>query len=73
MQFDCDSRFAHGIQEICENRSVLRPFLTILAGFVPFNPLRTNFGACNRFMTGITLSYVKFFINLYYCGSIKYK
>ena len=42
MQFEGDSRFARGIREICENRSVPRHFLTILQGFLLFNPLRTN-------------------------------
>ena len=59
-----DSRFARGIREICENRFVPRHFLTILAGFVLFNPLRTNFGACNKLTTGLTLDYVKFFVSL---------
>ena len=40
-----DSRFARGIREICENRSVPRHFLTILAGFILFNGIRANFGA----------------------------
>ena len=41
-----DSRFARGIREICENRSVLpRHFLTILAGFILFNRIRANFCA----------------------------
>ena len=40
-----DSRFARGIREICENRSVPRHFLTILAGFILFKRLRANFGA----------------------------
>ena len=50
-----DSRFARGIREICENRSVPRHFLTILAEFVLFISLRTNFGACNKLTTGLTL------------------
>ena len=43
-----DSRFARGIRESCENRSVPRHFLRILAGFILFNPLRANFGACDK-------------------------
>ena len=39
-----DSRFARGIREICENRSVPRHFLTILAGFILFNRIRANLG-----------------------------
>ena len=51
-----DLRFAaRGIREICENRSVPRHFLTILAGFILFNPLRANFGACDKLTTGLTL------------------
>ena len=51
-----DSRFALGIREICENRSVPRHFpTTFIAGFVLFNSLRTNFGACNMLTTGLTL------------------
>ena len=50
-----DSRFARGIPEICKNRSVPRHFLTILAGFILFNPLRPNFGACDKLTTGLTL------------------
>ena len=50
-----DLRFARGIREICENRSVPRHFLAILAGFVLLNPLRTNFGACKKLTTGLTL------------------
>ena len=42
-----DSRFARGIREIGENRSVPRHFLTILTGFIPLNPDRENFGACD--------------------------
>ena len=49
MQFKGDSRFARGI------RSVPRHFLTILAGFLLFNCLRTNFGARNKLTTGLTL------------------
>ena len=26
-----------------------------LAGFILFNPLRNNFGACDKFMTGLAL------------------
>ena len=55
MQFESDSRFARRIREIYENRSDPRHFLTILAGFLLFNPLRTNFGACDKFTTGLTL------------------
>ena len=50
-----DSGFARGIREICENRSVPRHFLTILAGFILFNPLWANFGACDKLTTGLTL------------------
>ena len=50
-----DSRFARGIREICENRSVPRHFLTILAELILLNPLRTNFGACDDITTGLTL------------------
>ena len=50
-----DSRFARRIREICENRSVPRHFLTILAGFILFNPLRASFGACDKLTTGLTL------------------
>ena len=67
-----DSRFARGIREICGNRSVPMYVLTILVGFVLFNPLRTNFCACKKFTTGLTLDYVKFFVSLYYCGKIQY-
>ena len=48
-----DSRFPCGIREICENRSVPRHFLTILAGFILCNPLRVNFGACDKLTTGL--------------------
>ena len=59
MQFESDSRFARRIREIYENRSDPRHFLTIIAGFLLFNPLRgplrTNFDACDKFPTGLTL------------------
>ena len=61
-----DSRFARGIREICENRSVPRQLLTILAGFILFNPLRTNFGACDNLTTGLTLDLRKVLLSLYY-------
>ena len=51
-QFEGDSRFTRGTREICENRS------HDFSGFVLFNPLRTNFGACNKFTTGQTVDYV---------------
>ena len=54
-----ESRFARGIREICENRSVPRHFLTILAGFILFNPHRANFGACDKLTTGLTLDLCK--------------
>ena len=44
-----------GIREICENPSVPRHFLTVLAGFILFKPLRNNFGARDKFTTGLTL------------------
>ena len=50
-----DARFARRIREICDNRSVPRYFLTILAGFILFNPLRANFGACDKLTAGLTL------------------
>jgi len=40
MQFQGDSRFGYGIQEICENHSVPRHFLTILAGLYYVTLLR---------------------------------
>ena len=43
------------IREIYENPSVPRHFLTVLAGFILFNLLRNNFGACDKFTTGLTL------------------
>ena len=55
LHFKGDSSFTLRIREICENRSAPRHFLTILAGFVLFNSLRTNFSACNKLMTGLTL------------------
>ena len=57
MQFQGDSRFARGIRKIFENLFVARHFLTILAGFVLFNSLRTNFDACDKFTTGPTLDW----------------
>ena len=51
-----DSRFARRIREICENRPFPRHFFTILEGFVLFNPLRTNFGACGKLTIGLTLN-----------------
>ena len=67
MQFEGDSRFARRIRKIYENRSVPRHFLTILPGFVLLNFLRTNFGACDKFTTGLTLdlSYVKLLLKEY--------
>ena len=50
-----ESCFACRIREICENRSVPSHFLTILAGFILFNPLRANFGACGKLTTDLTL------------------
>ena len=50
-----DSRFAREHEKFCENRSVPRYFLTILAGFILFNPLRANFGACDKLTTVLTL------------------
>ena len=52
MQFEYDSSIAPGIQEICENRSFLRPFLTILARFTLICPLRAYFGSRNKLTTG---------------------
>ena len=46
---------AMSMREICENSSVPRHFLTIERGLYVFNPLRTNFGACDKFTTGRTV------------------
>ena len=43
MQVEGDSHVAPRIQEICENRSISGDFLTILAGFILFNPHRANY------------------------------
>ena len=59
MQFESDSRFACRIREMCENRFVSKQFLTILAGFILFNSLRPNLGACNKLTTGQTLDLCK--------------
>ena len=40
---------------MCENASVPRHFLTVLAGFILFKPLGNNFDACDKFTTGLTL------------------
>ena len=57
MQFEGDSRFARRIREIYETVGELfcSQTFTILAGFVLFNPLWTNFGACDKLTTGLTL------------------
>ena len=39
MQFEADSRFAHGIREICEDSSVLRHFLTNERGLYYLTPV----------------------------------
>ena len=43
---------------LAELEKFVRIVHTILAGFVLFHPLRTNFGACNKFTTGLTVDYV---------------
>lgn len=43
LQVEVDSHVARKIREICENRSISWDFLTILAGFILFNPHRANY------------------------------
>jgi len=50
-----------------------RHFLTTFVGFVLFNLLRTNFGACDKFTTGLTPDYVKLKSLPLPRGSTKYK
>ena len=57
MQFEGDSCFASGIRGICENRSLPRHFLTILAEFILFNSPRANFDACNKLTRGLALDF----------------